>query len=105
MPMVVLITRDVEPRYRGFIGSVMLELSAGVFAHPRMSPAARKRVWDVLSDWHAQLRRGSVVMTWAESAANGGLGLATLGEPVKDIVPHDAMLLVRRSLRASSAPV
>lgn len=105
MPMVVVITRDVEPRYRGFIGSVMLELSAGVYAHPRMSPAVRKRIWDVLADWHAQLQRGSVVMTWVESAANGGLGLATLGEPVKDIVFHDAMLLVRRSLRAPSAPV
>lgn len=98
MPMVVIITRDVEPRYRGFIGSVMLELSAGVYAHPRMSPAVRQRVWSVLSDWHAQLRRGSIVMTWAESAAHGGLGLATLGEAPKDIVAHDAMLLVRRSL-------
>lgn len=102
MPMVVIITRDVEPRYRGFIGSVMLELSAGVYAHPRMSPAVRQRVWSVLSDWHAQLRRGSIVMTWAESAANGGLGLATLGEAPKNIVGHDAMLLVRRSLRGSS---
>ncbi len=81
MPMVVVITRDVEQRYRGFIGSVMLELSAGVYAHPRMSPAVRNRLWEVLRDWHAQLRRGSVVLTWAESAANGGLGLATLGEP------------------------
>ncbi len=99
MPMVVIITRDVEARYRGFIGSVMLELSAGVYAHPRMSPAVRKRVWEVMSDWHAQLNRGSVVMTWAESAANGGLGLVALGEPPKDIVPHNAMLLVRRRAR------
>lgn len=98
MPMVVIITRDVEPRYRGFIGSVMLELSAGVYAHPRMSPAVRKRIWDVLADWHGRLQRGCVVMTWAESAANGGLGLATLGEPPRDIVAQDAMLLVRRAL-------
>ena len=38
-------------------------------------------------------------MTWAESSANGGLGLLTLGERPKEIVPHDAMLLVRRPLR------
>jgi len=37
-------------------------------------------------------------MTWAESKANGGLGLKVLGEPPKDIISHDAMLLVRRPL-------
>lgn len=56
------------------------------------------RIWTVLSDWRASLRHGAIVMTWAESAANGGLGLATLGEPAKDIVAHEAMLLVRRPL-------
>jgi CRISPR-associated protein Cas2 len=98
MPMVVVITRDVEPRYRGFLASAMLELAPGVYAQPRMSAGVRTRIWTVLSDWHATLRRGSIVMTWAESAANGGLGMATLGEPAKDIVAHDAMLLVRRPL-------
>lgn len=99
MPMVVVITRDVEARYRGFLGSAMLELSAGVYAHPRMSAGVRNRVWDVLCDWYGQLQRGSIVMTWADSSANGGLGLLSLGEPPKEIVPHDAMLLVRRPLR------
>lgn len=99
MPMVVVITRDVEARYRGFLGSAMLELSAGTYAHPRMRAGVRGRIWDVLRDWYGQLQRGSIVMTWAESSANGGLGLLTLGEPPKEIVPHDAMLLVRRPLR------
>ena len=98
MPMVVVITRDVEPRYRGFLASAMLELAPGVYAQPRMSAGVRTRIWTVLSDWHASLRRGAIVMTWAESAANGGLGLATLGEPAKEIIAHDAMLLVRRPL-------
>lgn len=98
MPMVVVITRDVEGRYRGFLGSVMLELSAGVYAHPRMSAGVRTRIWSVLTDWYGQLGRGSIVMTWADSAAHGGLGLSSLGEPPKDIVAHDAMLLVRRRL-------
>ena len=99
MPMVVIITRDVEARYRGFLGSVMLELSAGVYAHPRMSAGIRNRVWEVLADWYRQLRRGSILMTWNDSTANGGLGLETLGEPPKNVVAHDSMLLVRRELR------
>jgi CRISPR-associated protein Cas2 len=98
MPMVVVITRDVEARYRGFLGSAMLELAPGVYAHPRMSAGVRTRIWDVLADWHARLRRGSIVMTWADRASDGGLGLATLGEPPKQVVAHDAMLLVRRAL-------
>ena len=101
MPMVAVITRDVESRYRGFLGSVMLELAAGVYAHPRMSSGVRERVWVVLSDWHSQLRQGSIVMIWADSAANGGLGLRMLGDPPKEIVAHDAMLLARRPLRTS----
>lgn len=98
MPMVVVITRDVEARYRGFLGSAMLELAPGVYAQPRMSAGVRMRVWGVLADWYGQLRRGSIVMTWADSAAHGGLGLASLGEPPKEIIAHDAMLFVRRAL-------
>ncbi|WP_210256087.1 type I-E CRISPR-associated endoribonuclease Cas2e [Chelativorans sp. Marseille-P2723] len=96
--MVVVITRDVEHRYRGFLGSAMLELAPGVYAHPRMNARVREQIWQVLSGWHGQLHRGSIVMTWADSSANGGLGLALLGEPPKEIVSHDAMLLVRRAL-------
>ena len=51
-----------------------------------------------MEDWHGRLRRGSIVMCWAEPGAAGGLGLSTLGEPPKDVVVHDAVLLVRRAL-------
>ena len=103
--MVVIITRDVEQRYRGFLGSAMLELAPGVYTHPRMSAGVRDRIWSVLSDWYGELgHRGSIVMTWAERAAHGGLGLRILGEAQKDIVDHDAMLLVRRPLPRIDGP-
>jgi len=98
MPMVVVITRDVESRYRGFLGSAMLELAPGVYAHPHMSTGVRTRIWEVLSDWYFELHTGSILMTWADTGASGGLGLSTLGEPPKNIVAYDAMLLVRRPL-------
>lgn len=104
MPMVVVITRDVEARYRGFLGSILLELAPGIYTHPRISAGVRTRIWAVLADWYGQLRRGSVVMTWPDSIANGGLGLLSLGEPVKEIVTHNAMLLVRRSLPGKISP-
>ncbi|PEQ12683.1 type I-E CRISPR-associated endoribonuclease Cas2 [Novosphingobium sp. PC22D] len=100
MPLVVVITRDVESRYRGFLGSAMLELAPGVYAQPRMSAGGRTRIADVLSDWHSRLQRGSIVMCWAEPKAHGGLGLRTWGTPPRDIVTHDAMLLVRRACQS-----
>ena len=100
MPFCTVVTRDVEGRYRGFLGSVMLELAPGIYAHPRMSTGVRNRLWKVLQDWHAHLPRGAIVMTWAETAAAGGLGLRVLGEPAKAIVAHEGLLLVRRSQSA-----
>lgn len=104
MPLTVVITRDVEDRYRGFLGSAMLELAPGVYAQPRMSSGVRDRVWAVVAEWHARLRRGSVVMCWAQPGAAGGLGLATLGEPPKEVVSHDAVLLVRRGITGTNTP-
>ena len=65
MPMCVIVTRDVPPRFRGFLGSCMLEIAPGVYTQPDMSASVRKRAWSVLSDWWAYYGRGSVVMTWA----------------------------------------
>ena len=101
MPLCVVVTRDVEDRYRGFLGSVMLEIAPGTYAHPRMSAGVRERLWTVLADWHAALGRGSIVMTWAEPRASGALGLRSLGEPPKDVVDHEGVLLVRRPLKAA----
>lgn len=102
MPLTVLITRDVEDRYRGFLGSAMLELAPGMYAQPRMSAGVRGRIWTVVEGWYGQLHRGSIVMCWADAAAAGSLGLATLGEPPKNVVVHDAVLLVRRILPAQT---
>lgn len=98
MPLCVVVTRDVEDRYRGFLGSVMLELAPGVYAYPRMSAGVRDRVWTVLSDWYGQLGRGSIVMTWADTAAAGALGVRTLSSPPKEVVAHEGVLLTRRPL-------
>ncbi len=96
MPLCVIVTRDVEMRYRGFIGSAMLEIAPGVYVGTKLSKAVRERVWTVLADWHAQLRSGSVVMTWRDSTAPGGIRILTLGEPAKELVEYEGSLLVRR---------
>ncbi|MBC7165495.1 MAG: type I-E CRISPR-associated endoribonuclease Cas2 [Roseovarius sp.] len=96
MPLTVIVTRDVEARYRGFLTSVMLEVSAGVYVAPDMSAGVRERVWNVLANWWDTLRRGSLVMVWRDKAATGHLRIETLGEPPKKIVDADGILLVKR---------
>ena len=81
MAMTVVVTRNVEERYRGFLASCMLEIAAGVYTGPRMTAGVRDRVWRVLSDWHQALGQGSIVMTWLDLAEPGGQGVKLLGEP------------------------
>ena len=102
MPLVVVVTRNVENRYRGFLGSAMLEVAPGVYAHPRMNQGVRERLWSVLEEWHGTLGNGSVVMTWNKPRASGSLGLLTLGDPPKEIVDHEGVLLVRRNIESNN---
>jgi CRISPR-associated protein Cas2 len=99
LPLCIVVTRDVEMRYRGFLGSIMLEAAPGLYIGPRLSKGVRERVWSVLEDWYATLQAGSVVMVWRDTSATGGLHIKSLGEPPKDIVEHEGSLLVRRPVR------
>ena len=96
MPMAIVVTRNVEDRYRGFLTSLMLEVAPGVYVAPDLSAGVRIRVWEVLSAWWAALGTGSIVMVWRDTKAVGNLRIETLGEPPKEIVDADGILLVRR---------
>lgn len=96
MSLTLIVTRDVKARYRGFLTSVMLEISPGVYVSPRMSAGVRERVWSVLSNWWEALGRGALVMAWRDPRADGGLRIETLGDPPKEIVDADGILLVKR---------
>jgi len=96
MPLTLIVTRDVEMRYRGFLTSVMLEIAPGVYVSPEMSAGVRERVWKVMTHWWETLGRGSLTMVWRDTKAAGNLRIETLGEPPKTIVDADGVLLVKR---------
>lgn len=96
MALVAIVTRDVADRFHGFLASVMLEVAPNVFVAPRMNKGVRERVWGVVSDWHAQEPRGSLVMVWRDLNEVGGIGLAHLGTPPRELVEMDGMWLTRR---------
>lgn len=96
MAMTVIVTRDVAPRFRGFLASVMLEIAPGVYTSPRLSAGVRDRVWEVMEAWFDALGGGSIVMTWRDVAAPGGQGIRVLGLPPRRLAEVDGALLVWR---------
>lgn len=93
--MTVVVTVNVEGRYRGFLASVMLEIAPGVYTSPQMTDGIRERIWEVLTRWYYQLGQGSIVMTWRDPAAAAQQRIRTLGESPKDIVEADGVYLVK----------
>ena len=96
MALTVLITRDVEDRYRGFLASALLELAPGVYASPVLSARAREKIWGVLTDWHAHLGSGSIVLLYPDRQADGGMVVRSLGQPPRQPVRIDGVLLTLR---------
>lgn len=43
-PMVVIVTRDVADRFRGFLASAMLKIAPGVYTAPRMNAGVREQL-------------------------------------------------------------
>ena len=93
--MTVVVTINVEGRYRGFLASTMLEITAGVYTSPSMTAGVRNRIWDVLSRWHSTLGNGTIVMTWRDPGAVGKQSIRILGEPSKEITDADGVYLVK----------
>jgi CRISPR-associated protein Cas2 len=98
MSMTVIVTRDVAPRFGGFLASCALEIAPGVFIAPAMTKSVRERVWGVLEGWFMTLGGGSIVMTWREPKAAGGQGIRVLGLPPREIQEMDGVLLLRRGI-------
>lgn len=95
MSMTVVVTRNVSDRMRGFLASTMLELAPGVYSAPRISPAVRTRIWDVLDSWFSAETGASVIMVWYEKEMPGGQAVRYLGSPPIDLVEVDGLVLAR----------
>ncbi len=79
----------------------MLEIAPGVYTAPRMTKGIRERVWSVLENWFAELRTGSIVMTWYENGHMGGQGVLTLGIPPVELYGLDGLYLCRREFQVT----
>ena len=96
MALVMIVTRDVADRFHGFLASVMLEIAPNVFVAPRMNRGVRERTWGVVADWYGYEPQGSLVMVWRDLNEVGGIGIAHLGTPSRELVEMDGMWLTRR---------
>jgi CRISPR-associated protein Cas2 len=97
--MTLVVTRNVPDRYRGFLASVMLEISPGTYASPRMNRGVRERIWEVCRDWSSTLPDdGSVTMAWRDPRAPGGLSIEIIGSPKASLVEVDGLWLDHHEL-------
>jgi len=70
-----------------------------------MTKAVRERIWAVCKSWFNELlEEGSIVMTWRDAKRSGGQGVEILGEPAKEIVDHEGVLLVRKEVLEQDEP-
>jgi len=93
MPMTVIVTRDVAERVRGFLASIMPEPAPGVYVAGNLSKAVRERAWAVISGWHAETGRGSIIMFWKDDRAPGGIALEMVGVPPRRLADLDGVLV------------
>lgn len=98
MSMTMVVTRNVSDRMRGFLASSMLELAPGVYSAPRISPAVRERIWNVVAEWFLVEQGASVVMVWADPSMPGGQNMQVLGSPSIGLVELDGLIVSRRDL-------
>ena len=90
--MVVVVTRDVADRYRGFLASCMLEIAPGVYTAPRMTAGVRERSgpsWRLVRRAGRWLRRDD----WRTRKAMRGKGAADAGHSGAKFVELDGGLI------------
>jgi len=103
MSMTVVVTRNVSSRLRGFLASAMLEVAPGVYSAPRISPAVRERIWNVLADWFPNEQDASIIMIWQERDVPGGQAVRTLGSPPIEFAEVDGLILARRPVQGETS--
>lgn len=91
--MVIIVTRDVADRFRGFLASVMIEVAPGVYVAPAMTKGVRARIWTVVEGWFGEIGGGSIVMCWRDRNEPGHLGIVTMGTPPCNLFDADGIYL------------
>jgi CRISPR-associated protein Cas2 len=91
--MIVVVTRNVPDKIRGFLASCMLEVTPAVYASPSMTRGVRDRTWSVLSKWFVDISDSSLVMIYKDNTEATGVGILSLGETPRRIIDADGVAL------------
>ena len=94
--LTLVITRDVNSRYRGFLRSAMAEIASGIYVSTQLNSDARDRLYEVIREWHETLNSGSITMIWRDKDAAADIGIRCLGTTQKDFCDVDGFLLTRK---------
>lgn len=96
MSLTIIVTSDVQSRFHGFLGSVMVEIAPGLYVSPQLNRDVRDRLWAVVTEWFGQLKQGTIIMLWRDKSSPGFIAVKTIGTPRRNLVDVDGLLLTRR---------
>ena len=94
--MIVIVTRNVSSRIRGFLSSSLLEVAPGVYTGSRISTAVRERIWQVILGWFFEEEEASIVMVWRNPEVSTGQSVRVLGIPPVELIELDGIVLTKR---------
>jgi len=87
--MIVIVASGVMDRVHGFLRSVMLNPHPGVYLSSQLDASARGRVWGILSEWHNDDPRGTILLMYWDKKMPMGIGMESVGLPKREIRADD----------------
>ena len=98
MPKAIIVTTNVEQRYRGLLSSHCLEVDAGVYFAPDIQRSVLEQIIAIMREWWVILRKGSILVLADDRDTQSGLRVTWIGTPRRDIIDYDGIMMVRREL-------
>jgi CRISPR-associated protein Cas2 len=87
--MIVIVASGVMDRVHGFLRSVMLNPHPGVYLSSQLDAGARKRVWEIVSGWHKEDPRGTMLLMYQDKKMPMEIRMESVGSPKREIQEDD----------------
>jgi len=94
--MLVVVTRNVPLRCRGFLASCLLEVAPGTYVSPKVNSAVRERLWNTLNGWWEDNENSGLAMIWNDHTQSSGISINVLGSPPNELVEYDGLFLRKK---------
>lgn len=93
--MIVMVLNNPPPKVKGYVTSLMCEVSPNVFLAAKLNVQVRNRIIEIVWKWYEDSVIGGASLFWTE---RGEVKMKVVGEPI-EVVPVQGLCLMRRRLQ------